>query len=86
MGQSIAVKQYYFREAQILEYYMDNPQNLPDGTSYVGSFNMALVSMVSDMAKSKPKTQNCFCEYLFYLSILCLTNGTGFMYAKINVF
>ncbi|XP_054644072.1 pleckstrin homology domain-containing family A member 1-like [Dunckerocampus dactyliophorus] len=43
-----------------LLWYMDNPQNLPDGAENVGSLNLSYISKVSDAAKLRPKTEFCF--------------------------
>ncbi|XP_058649496.1 pleckstrin homology domain-containing family A member 1 isoform X2 [Onychostoma macrolepis] len=43
-----------------LVWYMDNPQNLPEGTSYVGSLKLSYISKVSDATKLRPKAEFCF--------------------------
>nr|XP_057937964.1 pleckstrin homology domain-containing family A member 1-like [Doryrhamphus excisus] len=43
-----------------LLWYMDNPQNLPEGAENVGSLNLSYISMVSDATKLRPKTEFCF--------------------------
>ncbi|XP_059387924.1 pleckstrin homology domain-containing family A member 1 isoform X2 [Carassius carassius] len=43
-----------------LMWYMDNPQNLPEGTSYVGSLKLIYISKVSDATKLRPKAEFCF--------------------------
>ncbi|XP_078421747.1 pleckstrin homology domain-containing family A member 2-like [Cetorhinus maximus] len=44
-----------------LLWYMDNPQNLPPGTQYVGSLQLPYISKVSEAtAKQKPKVEFCF--------------------------
>ncbi|XP_076860262.1 pleckstrin homology domain-containing family A member 2 [Brachyhypopomus gauderio] len=44
-----------------LLWYMDNPQNLPEGTNYVGSLRLSYISKVSEVStKQKPKSQFCF--------------------------
>ncbi|XP_073685099.1 pleckstrin homology domain-containing family A member 1 isoform X3 [Garra rufa] len=43
-----------------LVWYMDNPQNLPEGTSNVGSLKITYISMVSDATKLRPKAEFCF--------------------------
>ncbi|XP_042344407.1 pleckstrin homology domain-containing family A member 2 [Plectropomus leopardus] len=44
-----------------LLWYMDNPQNLPSGASFVGSLRLTYISKVSEAtAKQKPKTEFCF--------------------------
>ncbi|XP_061762417.1 pleckstrin homology domain-containing family A member 2 [Nerophis ophidion] len=42
-------------------WYMDNPQNLPSGASFVGSLRLTYISKVNEAtAKQKPKTEFCF--------------------------
>ncbi|XP_055518110.1 pleckstrin homology domain-containing family A member 2-like isoform X1 [Leucoraja erinacea] len=44
-----------------LLWYMDNPQNLPPGTQYVGSLQLPYISKISEAtAKQKPKVEFCF--------------------------
>ncbi|XP_056626871.1 pleckstrin homology domain-containing family A member 1 isoform X2 [Triplophysa dalaica] len=43
-----------------LVWYMDNPQNLPEGTSNVGSLKLSYISKVSDATKLRPKAEFCF--------------------------
>ncbi|XP_048026414.1 pleckstrin homology domain-containing family A member 1 isoform X3 [Megalobrama amblycephala] len=43
-----------------LMWYMDNPQNLPEGTSNVGSLKLTYISKVSDATKLRPKAEFCF--------------------------
>ncbi|XP_057214368.1 pleckstrin homology domain-containing family A member 1 isoform X1 [Triplophysa rosa] len=43
-----------------LVWYMDNPQNLPEGTSNVGSLKLTYISKVSDATKLRPKAEFCF--------------------------
>ncbi|XP_069565568.1 pleckstrin homology domain-containing family A member 2 [Brachyistius frenatus] len=44
-----------------LVWYMDNPQNLPSGASFVGSQRLTYISKVSEATvKQKPKTEFCF--------------------------
>ncbi|XP_036403346.1 pleckstrin homology domain-containing family A member 1-like isoform X1 [Megalops cyprinoides] len=43
-----------------LMWYMDNPQNLPAGTSSVGSLQLTYISKVSDATKQRPKAEFCF--------------------------
>ncbi|CAM9389678.1 unnamed protein product [Lampetra fluviatilis] len=43
-----------------LRWYMDNPQNLPDGTGPLGNLSLPYISMVSDACKLRPKVENCF--------------------------
>ncbi|XP_051883441.1 pleckstrin homology domain-containing family A member 1 isoform X1 [Pristis pectinata] len=46
--------------ADSLLWYMDNPQNLPLGASYVGALKLTYVSKVSDATKQRPKAEYCF--------------------------
>nr|XP_021328183.1 pleckstrin homology domain-containing family A member 1 isoform X7 [Danio rerio] len=43
-----------------LMWFMDNPQNLPEGTSNVGSIKLTYISKVSDATKLRPKAEFCF--------------------------
>ncbi|XP_062859293.1 pleckstrin homology domain-containing family A member 1 isoform X2 [Trichomycterus rosablanca] len=43
-----------------LVWYMDNPQNLPEGTANVGSLKLTYISKVSDATKLRPKAEFCF--------------------------
>ncbi|XP_035389636.1 pleckstrin homology domain-containing family A member 1 isoform X4 [Electrophorus electricus] len=43
-----------------LLWYMDNPQNLPEGTPNVGSLKLTYISKVSDATKLRPKAEFCF--------------------------
>ncbi|XP_078284900.1 pleckstrin homology domain-containing family A member 2-like isoform X2 [Rhinoraja longicauda] len=44
-----------------LLWYMDNPQNLPPGTQYVGSLQLPYINKISEAtAKQKPKVEFCF--------------------------
>ncbi|XP_060795244.1 pleckstrin homology domain-containing family A member 1 isoform X1 [Neoarius graeffei] len=43
-----------------LVWYMDNPQNLPEGTQCVGSLKLTYISKVSDATKLRPKAEFCF--------------------------
>ncbi|CAF90041.1 unnamed protein product, partial [Tetraodon nigroviridis] len=43
-----------------LLWYMDNPQNLPEGAQKVGSLNLTYISKVSDATKVRPKAEFCF--------------------------
>ncbi|TRY82427.1 hypothetical protein DNTS_007881 [Danionella cerebrum] len=44
-----------------LLWYMDNPQNLPDGTKPVGSLQLSYISKVNEASvKQKPKAEFCF--------------------------
>ncbi|XP_053481580.1 pleckstrin homology domain-containing family A member 2 [Ictalurus furcatus] len=44
-----------------LLWYMDNPQNLPEGAESVGSLRLSYISKVSEVSiKQKPKTEFCF--------------------------
>ncbi|XP_026199248.1 PH-like and PH2_TAPP1_2 domain-containing protein isoform X2 [Anabas testudineus] len=56
-------RRYFILDTQgnALLWYMDNPQNLPSGTSSVGSLKLTYISKVSEAtAKQKPKTEFCF--------------------------
>ncbi|XP_062854574.1 pleckstrin homology domain-containing family A member 2 [Trichomycterus rosablanca] len=45
----------------LLLWYMDNPQNLPEGTDCVGSLRLSYISKVSEASvKQKPKAEYCF--------------------------
>ncbi|CAB1460368.1 unnamed protein product [Pleuronectes platessa] len=49
------------RKGNALLWYMDNPQNLPSGASFVGSLKLTYISKVNEAtAKQKPKTEFCF--------------------------
>ncbi|KAM5272419.1 pleckstrin homology domain-containing family A member 1 isoform 4-T4 [Ctenodactylus gundi] len=41
-------------------WYMDNPQNLPCGSSRVGAIKLTYISKVSDATKLRPKAEFCF--------------------------
>nr|XP_051680280.1 pleckstrin homology domain-containing family A member 1 isoform X1 [Oryctolagus cuniculus] len=41
-------------------WYMDNPQNLPSGSSRVGAIKLTYISKVSDATKLRPKAEFCF--------------------------
>ncbi|KAG9270010.1 pleckstrin homology domain-containing family A member 2 [Astyanax mexicanus] len=44
-----------------LFWYMDNPQNLPEGAGFVGSLRLSYISKISEVSiKQKPKTEFCF--------------------------
>ncbi|XP_023697244.2 pleckstrin homology domain-containing family A member 1-like isoform X2 [Paramormyrops kingsleyae] len=43
-----------------LVWYMDNPQNLPIGTDFIGSLKLTYISKVSDATKQRPKAEFCF--------------------------
>ncbi|KAM9831252.1 pleckstrin homology domain-containing family A member 1-like [Neosynchiropus ocellatus] len=47
-------------EEGALMWFMDNPQNLPQGTARVGSLNLSYISMVNDASKLRPKAEFCF--------------------------
>ncbi|KAG3292958.1 PLEKHA1-like [Ictidomys tridecemlineatus] len=40
-------------------WYMDNPQNLPSGSSRVGAIKLTYISKVSDATKLRPKAEFC---------------------------
>lgn len=45
----------------MLLWYMDNPQNLPEGSESVGCLRLSYISKVSEASvKQKPKTEFCF--------------------------
>ncbi|XP_062388559.1 pleckstrin homology domain-containing family A member 1 isoform X2 [Sardina pilchardus] len=43
-----------------LVWFMDNPQNLPQGVEMVGSLKLTYISKVSDATKLRPKAEFCF--------------------------
>ncbi|XP_059360090.1 pleckstrin homology domain-containing family A member 2-like [Carassius carassius] len=44
-----------------LLWYMDNPQNLPPGTKFVGNLRLSYISKVNEVSvKQKPKAEFCF--------------------------
>uniref|UniRef100_A0A673CU71 PH domain-containing protein n=1 Tax=Sphaeramia orbicularis TaxID=375764 RepID=A0A673CU71_9TELE len=56
-------RRYFILDTQenALLWYMDNPQNLPRGASFVGSLKLTYISKVNEAtAKQKPKTEFCF--------------------------
>ncbi|XP_041643690.1 pleckstrin homology domain-containing family A member 2 [Cheilinus undulatus] len=56
-------RRYFILDIQgnALLWYMDNPQNLPSGASFVGSLKLTYISKVNEAtAKQKPKTEFCF--------------------------
>ncbi|KAM3867900.1 pleckstrin homology domain-containing family A member 2 [Diretmus argenteus] len=56
-------RRYFILDTQgnALLWYMDNPQNLPSGASFVGSLRLTYISKVSEATlKQKPKTEYCF--------------------------
>uniref|UniRef100_A0A096MAP9 Pleckstrin homology domain containing A2 n=1 Tax=Poecilia formosa TaxID=48698 RepID=A0A096MAP9_POEFO len=56
-------RRYFILDTQgnVLQWYMDNPQNLASGASFVGSLRLTYISKVSEAtAKQKPKTEFCF--------------------------
>ncbi|XP_040897642.1 pleckstrin homology domain-containing family A member 2 [Toxotes jaculatrix] len=56
-------RRYFILDTQgnALLWYMDNPQNLPSGASFVGSLKLTYISKVSEAtAKQKPKAEFCF--------------------------
>ncbi|XP_055031603.2 pleckstrin homology domain-containing family A member 1 isoform X2 [Misgurnus anguillicaudatus] len=56
------LRRYFILDTQegSLVWYMDNPQNLPEGTSDVGSLKLKYISKVSDATKLRPKAEFCF--------------------------
>ncbi|XP_029296187.1 LOW QUALITY PROTEIN: pleckstrin homology domain-containing family A member 2 [Cottoperca gobio] len=56
-------RRYFILDTQenALLWYMDNPQNLPSGASFVGSLKLTYISKVNEATvKQKPKTEFCF--------------------------
>lgn len=56
-------RRYFILDTQenALLWYMDNPQNLPRGASFVGSLKLTYISKVNEAtAKQKPKAEFCF--------------------------
>lgn len=56
-------RRYFILDTQgnVLQWYMDNPQNLASGASFVGSLRLTYISKVSEATvKQKPKTEFCF--------------------------
>uniref|UniRef100_A0A3B5MNH5 PH domain-containing protein n=1 Tax=Xiphophorus couchianus TaxID=32473 RepID=A0A3B5MNH5_9TELE len=56
-------RRYFILDTQgnVLQWYMDNPQNLASGASFVGSLRLTYISKVkASTAKQKPKTEFCF--------------------------
>ncbi|XP_043103856.1 pleckstrin homology domain-containing family A member 2 [Puntigrus tetrazona] len=48
-------------DENFLLWYMDNPQNLPPGTKFVGSLRLSYISKVNEASvKQKPKAEFCF--------------------------
>ncbi|XP_061765038.1 pleckstrin homology domain-containing family A member 1-like isoform X2 [Nerophis ophidion] len=86
-------------EQRNLLWYMDNPQNLPEGAENVGSLNLSYISKVSDATKTRPKTEFCFvinaAMRKFYLQandqqdlvewIAALNNATKITVPKVSV-
>ncbi|XP_077359565.1 pleckstrin homology domain-containing family A member 1-like isoform X2 [Festucalex cinctus] len=61
-GSGKFLRRYFVLGAQRdrLVWYMDNPQNLPEGAQHVGSLNLSYISKVSDGIKLRPKAEFCF--------------------------
>ncbi|KAB5567226.1 hypothetical protein PHYPO_G00230350 [Pangasianodon hypophthalmus] len=56
-------RRYFILDAprNSLLWYMDNPQNLPEGADCVGSLRLSYISKVGEVSvKQKPKTEFCF--------------------------
>ncbi|XP_077457593.1 pleckstrin homology domain-containing family A member 2 [Stigmatopora argus] len=56
-------RRYFILDTQgnTLLWYMDNPQNLPSGASFVGNLRLTYISKVNEATgKQKPKTEFCF--------------------------
>uniref|UniRef100_A0A8C2ZTC5 Pleckstrin homology domain containing, family A (phosphoinositide binding specific) member 1a n=1 Tax=Cyclopterus lumpus TaxID=8103 RepID=A0A8C2ZTC5_CYCLU len=56
------LRRYFILDTQqgSLDWFMDNPQNLPVGTDCVGSLKLTYISKVSDATKLRPKAEFCF--------------------------
>ncbi|XP_060951354.1 pleckstrin homology domain-containing family A member 1-like [Limanda limanda] len=56
------LRRYFILDTQqgSLLWYMDNPQNLPQGAEKVGSLKLTYISKVSDATKHRPKAEFCF--------------------------
>ncbi|XP_077406134.1 pleckstrin homology domain-containing family A member 1-like [Vanacampus margaritifer] len=61
-GSGKFLRRYFVLGAQrdSLVWYMDNPQNLPEGAQHVGCLNLSYMSKVSDGTKQRPKAEFCF--------------------------
>ncbi|XP_069468085.1 pleckstrin homology domain-containing family A member 1 isoform X5 [Ambystoma mexicanum] len=56
------LRRYFILDTRVesLVWYMDNPQNLPEGSPPVGSLKLTYISKVSDATKLRPKAEFCF--------------------------
>ncbi|XP_042636332.1 pleckstrin homology domain-containing family A member 1 [Orycteropus afer afer] len=56
------LRRYFILDTQedSFVWYMDNPQNLPSGSSRVGAIKLTYISKVSDATKLRPKAEFCF--------------------------
>lgn len=56
------LRRYFILDTQqgSLLWYMDNPQNLPQGAEKVGYLKLTYISKVSDATKLRPKAEFCF--------------------------
>ncbi|XP_023805299.1 pleckstrin homology domain-containing family A member 1-like isoform X5 [Oryzias latipes] len=56
------LRRYFILDSQqgSLQWYMDNPQNLPAGAEKVGCLKLTYISKVSDATKLRPKAEFCF--------------------------
>ncbi|XP_038152034.1 pleckstrin homology domain-containing family A member 1-like isoform X3 [Cyprinodon tularosa] len=56
------LRRYFILDTQqgSLVWFMDNPQNLPEGADCVGSLKLTYISKVSDATKLRPKAEFCF--------------------------
>ncbi|XP_069095280.1 pleckstrin homology domain-containing family A member 1 isoform X1 [Pleurodeles waltl] len=56
------LRRYFILDTRVenLVWYMDNPQNLPEGSPPVGSLKLIYISKVSDATKLRPKAEFCF--------------------------
>nr|XP_046233335.1 pleckstrin homology domain-containing family A member 1 isoform X1 [Scatophagus argus]XP_046233336.1 pleckstrin homology domain-containing family A member 1 isoform X1 [Scatophagus argus] len=61
-GSGKFLRRYFILDTQqgSLLWYMDNPQNLPQGAERVGSLSLTYISKVSDATKLRPKAEFCF--------------------------
>ncbi|XP_034413938.1 pleckstrin homology domain-containing family A member 1-like [Cyclopterus lumpus] len=61
-GSGRFLRRYFLLDTQQggLLWFMDNPQNLPEGAEKVGSLKLTYISKVSDATKLRPKAEFCF--------------------------
>ncbi|ELT87106.1 hypothetical protein CAPTEDRAFT_189353 [Capitella teleta] len=81
------VRRYFlFDEASgMLQYFMDNPSNLPPDAQMIGYFQMQLVSFVHDASKARPKVPHCFSISLGGRKYFFRANDAGDKQGWINV-